>query len=109
MAGHKIPTRIYYLVFATLVLLTLLTVEVAFYDLGLLSFWVALGIASTKGTLVVLYFMHVRYSSGLTGIFVASGFTFLAIMLLFFLIDQYSRDWQFQPDATGFSLFTPFL
>ncbi|UCF36045.1 MAG: cytochrome C oxidase subunit IV family protein [Acidobacteriota bacterium] len=107
MSEHSIPARIYYLVFATLLLLTLITVEVAFYDLGILTFGVALGIACFKAALVILYFMHVRYSSGLTGIFVAAGFVFLAIMLTFFLLDASSRDWQYQPDSSGFSMVRP--
>lgn len=107
MSGHKIPSRIYYLIFATLLLLTMITVEVAFYDLGILSFPVALGIACFKSTLVILYFMHVRYSSGLTGLFVSAGFIFLAIMLVFTLLDLGTRDWQFQPDESGISLQNP--
>lgn len=109
MAQHILPTRIYWLIFATLLVLTLLTVEVAFYNYGLLNFWIALGIASCKSTLVVLYFMHVRYSSGLTGVFVAAGFIFLVIMLTFTLADLLSRGWQYQPSSSGFSLFVPCL
>lgn len=107
MSEHSISTRVYYLVFATLLLMTMITVEVAFFDLGILSFSVALVIACFKAMLVILYFMHVRYSSGLTGIFVAAGFIFLAIMLTFTLLDSASRNWQFQPEETGFSLFLP--
>ncbi len=103
MSEHVLPRRVYYMVFATLLLLTLITVELAFYDLGWLSFQVALMIASLKATLVILYFMHVRYSSGLTGIFVAAGFVFLAIMMLFTLADLETRPWQYQPDSSGFS------
>lgn len=107
MSEHSIPTRVYYLIFATLLLLTMITVEVAFYDIGILSFPVALGIACFKSTLVILYFMHVRYSTGLTGLFVSAGFIFLAIMLLFTLLDLNTRDWQFQPDGSGISLVIP--
>jgi cytochrome c oxidase subunit IV len=103
MSDHVLPRRVYYMVFATLLLLTLITVEVAFYDLGWLSFQVALVIASTKALLVILYFMHVRYSGGLTGIFVAAGFVFLAIMMVFTMTDQETRPWQYQPDDSGFS------
>ena len=105
MSDHVIPARVYYMVFATLLLLTLVTVEVAFYDLGILTFQVALLIATTKATLVILYFMHVRYGGGLTGIFVAAGFIFLAILIAFTLFDLVSRPWQYQPDDSGFSLY----
>lgn len=103
MSEHVLPRRVYYMVFATLLLLTLITVEVAFYDFGWLTFQVALLIASTKALLVILYFMHVKYSGGLTGIFVASGFIFLAIMMAFMFADLKSRPWQYQPDDSGFS------
>ena len=109
MSDHVLPRAVYYLIFATLLLLTLITVEVSFYDLGILSFQVALGIACTKATLVVLFFMHVKYESGLLGIFVAAGFIFLAIMILFTLADLLTRGWQYQPESAGFSLFLPFL
>lgn len=109
MAQHILPVRVYWLIFATLLVLTLLTVEVSFYDHGLLNFWLALAIATGKATLVVLYFMHVRYSSGLTGVFVAAGFIFLVIMLTFTLADLLSRGWQYQPDSSGFSLLLPSL
>ncbi len=108
MSAHKIPARIYYLIFATLLLLTMITVEVAFYDIGILSFPVALGIACFKSTLVILYFMHVRYGTGLTGLFVSAGFIFLAILMVFTLMDLNTRDWQVQPDESGISLAAPF-
>jgi cytochrome c oxidase subunit 4 len=108
MSEHKIPKRVYYLIFATLLLLTVITVEVAFYDMGILSFPVALGIACFKSTLVILYFMHVRYGSGLTGLFVSAGFIFLAILVVFTLLDLNTRDWQYQPDESGISLVVPF-
>jgi cytochrome c oxidase subunit 4 len=107
MAEHKIDTKIYYMVFATLLLMTLITVEVSFYDVGILNFSLALTIACFKALLVILYFMHVRYSTGLTGIFVGAGFVFLAIMLAFSLMDLLTRDWQYQPDSSGFSLLIP--
>jgi cytochrome c oxidase subunit IV len=107
MSQHVIPKRIYYLVFVALLMLTVLTVEVAFVDLGWMNFEIALGIACFKATLVILYFMHVRYSTGLTGIFVAAGFIFLAILIALTLGDVETRPWQYQPDPSGISLFLP--
>ena len=107
MSHHIVSRRVYALIFATLLLLTLITVEVAFYDFGLLNFTLGLVIASSKATLVVLYFMHVRYSSGLTGVFVAAGFIFLAILLTFLFADLLSRGWQYQPESSGFSMVIP--
>jgi len=60
MSDHVVPTRVYYTVFAALLVLTALTVWIAFYDLGVLNDVAALGIAAIKATLVVLFFMHVR-------------------------------------------------
>ena len=103
MAQHAIPLRVYYLIFATLIVLTLLTVEVAFWKLGFLTFWVAISIATLKASLVVLYFMHVRYSHRLIWLFAAAGFVFLAILLILTLNDPLTRGWQFQVDEPGIS------
>jgi cytochrome c oxidase subunit 4 len=68
-------------VFAALLAMTGLTVAVAYQDLGNLSAVVALGIASFKAGLVVLYFMHVRYATKLIRLYAAAGFVFVAILL----------------------------
>ena len=71
--GHVLPLRIYFLVFFSLLILTGTTVAVAFIDMGPLNNLVAMGIAGLKATLVVLFFMHVRYSTRLTSLVIASG------------------------------------
>jgi cytochrome c oxidase subunit 4 len=68
-------------IFVTLMALTFVTVAAAYQDLGRWSAAVALAIAAVKGTLVVLYFMHLRYASRLIALYAASGFVFLAILL----------------------------
>jgi len=93
MAAHIVPKRVYYLVFATLLLLTLVTVDVAFYDLGILSFPVAMFIATTKALLVIFYFMHVRYSSPLTWVFAMVGFFWLMILIGLTMADYLTRAW----------------
>ncbi|GAB4237400.1 MAG: hypothetical protein Kow00109_11380 [Acidobacteriota bacterium] len=107
MSQHTVPRHVYYLVFATLLLLTLITVEVSFYNLGILSFHVALLIASIKACLVVLYFMHVRYEDGLIRLVVLTGLAFLCIMLLFSLADIFTRQWDNPPSKEGFALAAP--
>ncbi len=92
-SDHVVSIKLYLAIFATLILLTAATVAVAFVDLGVLNTVAALGIAVTKATLVVLFFMHVKYSSKLTWLVVASGFVFLAIMLAFTMSDVVSRGW----------------
>ncbi|MEO6028703.1 MAG: cytochrome C oxidase subunit IV family protein [Candidatus Binatia bacterium] len=90
---HVVSLKIYFAIFATLMVLTALTVWVAFIDLGTMNTVVALAIAVTKATLVILFFMHVKYSSRLTWLVVASGFFFLAIMLALTMADVVSRGW----------------
>jgi cytochrome c oxidase subunit 4 len=72
---------------------TSLTVWASFIDLGFWNPIIALAIATTKATLVVLYFMHVRYSSKLTMLTVVAGiFMFLTLVSLT-LADYISRAW----------------
>jgi cytochrome c oxidase subunit 4 len=92
-SDHVVSVKIYLAIFAILMCLTALTVWVAFLDLGTMNTFVALAVAVTKATLVVLFFMHVKYSSKLTWLVVASGFFFLAIMLAFTMSDIVSRGW----------------
>jgi len=107
MAKHIVPKRVYFAVFFALMILTALTVWVAFFDLGAFSDVAAMGIAITKATLVILYFMHVRYSSGLTWVFVIAGFLFLVILLAFTMSDILTRDWP--PSPQGWSTETSAL
>lgn len=86
------PThKVYYLVFLALVIGTVLTYEVAKIDLGFWNPVIALTIACTKATLVVLFFMHVRYSSKLTMLTVAVGFFWLLILITLSLTDYLTR------------------
>jgi cytochrome c oxidase subunit 4 len=99
MSPHIVPTRVYYAVFTTLMTLTGITVAVAFVDLGFLNIAMALGIAVIKATLVILYFMHVRYGTRLTWVVVASGFFWLGILIALGLSDYLSRGWLPLPGA----------
>jgi cytochrome c oxidase subunit 4 len=93
MSGHVSPLKLYFGVFGALMVLTAVTVAVAFIDLGAINTAVALGIASFKATLVILYFMHVKYASQLTKLIVISGLFFLAILLTLTMADYGSRGW----------------
>ena len=93
MSNHVIPRKVYYAIFAALMVLTAITVGIATVDLGALNTAIAMAVAVTKATLVVLYFMHVRYSSQLTKVFVASGFIWLIILLVLTMSDFWSREW----------------
>ncbi len=91
MAEHVTPIRVYILVFLALMVGTAITVGVAYLHLGPLNDLVAMAIAVTKATLVVLYFMHVRHSSRLTKITVVAGFLWLAILVGLLLSDYLTR------------------
>jgi len=93
MSQHVVPRKAYVAVFAALVVLTAVTTTVAFLDLGPWNTVVALGIAFTKATLVVLIFMHLKYSSRLTRVVVAGGLFWLAILLALTLSDFFTRGW----------------
>ena len=73
---------------------TTLTVVAAFYDFpGPLNAVVALTIACVKATLVVLYFMHVRYSSRLISLVIVAALLWLAIMFAITFSDYWTRMW----------------
>ncbi|HKQ68809.1 MAG TPA: cytochrome C oxidase subunit IV family protein [Polyangiaceae bacterium] len=90
---HVLPLRIYLSVFSALLVLTATTVAVAFIDMGPLNNLVAMGIAGLKASLVILYFMHVRYQTRLTALVIASGFFTLAVMVGLTLVDYATRGW----------------
>ncbi len=93
MSMHIVPPRVYYAIFGSLMVLTGLTVAAAFVDLKVLNTVVALTIAIVKATLVVLFFMHVKYSTRLTWVVAASGVVWLAIMFSITFADYLSRGW----------------
>jgi cytochrome c oxidase subunit IV len=107
MSGHIVPVKIYVAVFGALIALTLLTTAAAFVDMGRMNTVVALAIAVTKMLLVILFFMHVKYSPGLTRIVVVAGFFWLAILVSLSLADELTRSWS--PTAAPWSVLLPFL
>jgi|HubBroStandDraft_6_1064221.scaffolds.fasta_scaffold16803_6 cytochrome c oxidase subunit IV len=111
MSGHVVPVKTYLGIFVALLALTALTTVVAFVDFDTLhtgihlidviplNTVVALAIAVAKMLLVILFFMHVKYSSGLTKVVVMSGFLFLAILVSLTLADELTRHWSPEPGA----------
>ncbi|PYR95217.1 MAG: oxidase [Acidobacteria bacterium] len=93
MSGHVAPKTMYYAVFLALLAGTGLTVAAAFFDMGAMNNVVMLAIASIKALLVILFFMHVRWSTRLTWVVVASGFFWLLIMFGLTMTDYFSRGW----------------
>jgi cytochrome c oxidase subunit IV len=90
-ADHVVPVRTYLLVFASLMVLTFLTVAASRYDFGEANTIVAMAIAVLKATLVVLFFMHVKYSNRLVQLLVAASFVWLALLIGGALSDYVSR------------------
>jgi cytochrome c oxidase subunit IV len=90
---HIVPVKVYVAVFLTLLVMTAITTAVSGIDLGPWNTVVALGIGVFKATLVVLFFMHVKYSSRLTAVVIAGGIFWLGILLVLTLSDFMSRDW----------------
>jgi cytochrome c oxidase subunit 4 len=91
--SHIVPTRVYYTIFAVLMFCTYLTVQIAFFDLGAMNTVAALAIAMFKALLVVLFFMHVKYSTRLTWVVVIGGVFWLGILLTLTMTDYLSRAW----------------
>jgi cytochrome c oxidase subunit 4 len=91
MSEHIVSKTIYFIIFAALMVLTVITYYVALIDLGRLNVIVALAVAVTKAVLVVLFFMHVRYSTRLTKIVVIAGFFWLALLVVLTLADYFTR------------------
>ncbi len=91
MSDHIVPVRVYLAIFVALMVLTGVTVWVAFQDFGIFNNVLALGIASFKATLVILYFMHVRYSSRLTPMVIIAAIFWLLIMFVFTMADYDTR------------------
>ncbi len=94
MTHHIVSRQVYHRVFVTLLAFTLLTVGIAFIDLGgYLNTLAALTIAVCKALLVMLFFMHVRHSSRLTWIFIGAGFFWVAVLLALTMSDYLTRSW----------------
>jgi len=81
----------YLAIFAALIVGTFVTVVVAFYDFGYMNNVIMLAIAVTKALLVVLFFMHVRWSSRLTWVVAGAGFFWLLIMFTLTMADYMTR------------------
>jgi cytochrome c oxidase subunit 4 len=94
MASHILPKRVYYTIFAILIFCTYLTVQIAFLDLGAMNTVAALAIAVFKATLVVLFFMHVKYSSRLTWAVVLGSIFWFGILLTLTMTDYLTRVWR---------------
>ena len=92
--GHVVPVRILLVTGMGLLALTFITVLAASFDFGNLNIWIALAIAVVKATLVVMYFMHLRYDRPFHGVVLVSSLAFVALFISFALTDttEYAGD-----------------
>jgi len=88
---HIIPTRTYWIVIAWLMVLLIVTLGAAMADLGALNLPIAMAIAVVKAVLVVLYFMHVKFSTRLVKFFAMAALIWLLIMFVLTLQDYLFR------------------
>ena len=93
MSAHAASVRTLFAVFGALFILTIATAVVAFFDLGFLNTPIALGIAMFKASLVVWFFMGVRWNTPLTKVVVVAGLFWLLIMFGLTMNDYLTRPW----------------
>ena len=91
--SHISSKGLYWTIFLTLIVLTGVTVVIARIDLGSLNTPMALAIAGFKATLVILFFMGVKYNTPLTKVVAASGFVWLIILFGITMGDYLTRSW----------------
>ena len=107
MSEHIVSVKLYLGIFVALLCLTALTTGVAYIDLGAFNTVAALAIAVVKMMLVILFFMHVKYSGRLIQVFILAGALFLAILITLTLADELTRHWS--PTPTGWGMLAPVL
>jgi len=90
---HIVSPKVYLAIFGCLMLGTAITVAASYGNFGDFNAIVALAIACIKATLVVLFFMHIRYSSKLMKLTVAAGFFTFLVLITMTLTDYMSRAW----------------
>jgi cytochrome c oxidase subunit 4 len=100
VSEHIVSPKIYAAIFLSLMAGTAITVWAAFHNFGKLNIVIALGIATIKATLVVLYFMHARYSPKRTQLVIVCSVFWLAIMLALTLADYDTRSHEMQPGVS---------
>lgn len=93
MSSHSVPVRVYLAVFSALMVLTAVTIWIAFIDLGVLNTVVAISIACVKAVLVILYFMHARYGSRLIWVVISGGAAWFVLLIALVMCDYVSRGW----------------
>jgi cytochrome c oxidase subunit 4 len=84
---HIAPFRVLAAVWVTLLVLTWVTVAATGVDLGRFNLWLAMAIATVKASLVLLYFMHMRYDRPINAIVFVTALLFVMLFVGFALMD----------------------
>ncbi|MCR9244467.1 MAG: cytochrome C oxidase subunit IV family protein [bacterium] len=104
MGTHHVSSALQFTsVLIALLFLTIITVAVAQFDFGGANMLIAMGIASVKAALVILFFMHVKYDTAINKIMFLSSFLFLSLLFIFTLADRATR----QMDHRAHTIKTP--
>ena len=98
-AEHHLPKNLYFVIFGALMVLTAMTVGLAFVNLGQMNIVVALAVAVVKASLVVMFFMHLKYESHLTKVVLGAG-VFWLVLLLGIIMDYVTKTWMYVPHLT---------
>lgn len=88
---HVSSTAMFTNVLLTLLVLTVITVAISRIDFGGANMLIAMAIASVKASLVILFFMHMKWDTAINRIVFLSSFLFLALLFVFTLADQGTR------------------
>lgn len=107
MQGHVVSKKTYFVIFGSLLALTALTTGMAYVDMGKWNTIVALTIACCKASLVILFFMHWRWSTRLVRVVILSALLWLAILITLTTTDFLSRDWTPIPQGWESSMLRP--
>ena len=91
---HVVPLRVLLAVWGALMVLTILTVAATEIDLGAFNLFIALGIATAKASLILLYFMHLRYDKPFNAVVFICALLFVAVFISLALLDTT----QYQPE-----------
>lgn len=91
MSDTHMSRSMYYRIYMILMALLIATIGAAYIHFGVLNFPIAMLIATVKAVLVIMYFMHVKYSEKSTWLFSTAGFIWLGFLLVGVMIDYLSR------------------
>lgn len=101
MGHHHISSaKMFFNVLLALLVLTIVTVAVSRLDFGSANMLIAMGIASVKASLVIAFFMHVKWDTAINKIVFLSSFLFLSLLFIFTLADQATRRWDHEMHTT---------